>query len=244
MTQHALASPSSATMWLNCPASVTKAAGRVRPSSKYAKEGTAAHRIAEGIINGDPFPPPRITVEGDEFLVTRDMLRYLNGYISFVEGLQAGGDVWIETRVGLTYTHGIVWGTADCIGHSGNDLTIVDLKYGKGVPVQPDSAQLKIYALGAMDHLQIFPDTVNLVVFQPRLEPEPKFHFMDFNEIIDWGSNELRPAVKRLEVNDQTEKAGPWCRWCVRRNECAAFASRTSDTAADLFDDGVDLTTA
>ena len=229
---------------MNCPASVTKAAGRVRPSSKYAKEGTAAHKIAEGIINGDPFPPSNITVEGDMFVVSRQMLQYLNGYISFAEGLQAGGDVWIETRVGLTYTQGIVWGTADIISLQQQDLVIADLKYGRGVPVPADSAQLKIYALGAMDHLQIFPDRINLVVFQPRLDPAPKFHFMDFGEIIEWGANELRPAVKRLEDNDLTEKAGSWCRWCVRQNECAAFAAKKSGMAAEIFDDGVDLTTA
>jgi hypothetical protein len=161
-----------------------------------------------------------------------------------VEGLRNGGDVWIETRVGLTYTNGVVWGTADCIGHHKNDLTIADLKYGKGVPVEPNSAQLRIYALGAMDHLQIFPDTINLVVFQPRLDPVPKFHFLDFKEIIEWGANELRPAVKRIEDNDHTEKAGSWCRWCVRQNECVAFAAKKSGMASEIFDDGVDLTTA
>lgn len=242
MPAHALASPSSASMWMNCPASVTLAAGRLRPSSVYAKEGSAAHKIAEGIIAGDPFPPGRLTVEGTEFVISRDMLKFLNPYISFIEGLREHGTVWIEHRVGLSYTKGVVWGTADCIGLGGQDLTIVDLKYGKGVPVAPDSAQLKIYALGAMDHLQVFPDYVNLVVFQPRLDPSPKFHTMTFREIIEWGSTQLRPAVERLERNDQTENAGPWCRWCVRRNECAAFASKTSGLAAEIFDDGIDVT--
>jgi hypothetical protein len=230
-------------MWMNCPASVTKAEGRVRPSSKYAREGTAAHRIAEGIINGDPFPPERLMVEGEEFVIGRDMLRHLNGYIGFVEGLREWGRVWIETRVGLTYARSLVWGTADCLALTGTRLTIADLKYGKGVPVPADSAQLKIYALGGMDVLQTFPDTIELVVFQPRLDPIPKIHTMTFAEIIDWGASELRPAIARLEIGDQTEHAGPWCRWCVRRDECAAYATRKSGSASDIFDDGVDLIT-
>jgi hypothetical protein len=39
MSQHAACSPSSAAMWLACPASVTRP-GHHRPSSKYAREGT------------------------------------------------------------------------------------------------------------------------------------------------------------------------------------------------------------
>jgi hypothetical protein len=245
MSAHALASPSSAEMWMHCPASITKSEGRVRPSSIYAKEGTAAHKIAELLIGGDMFPPTNITVEGTQFVVGKQMLDYLNDYVDFVQGLEKTGDVWIETRVGLTYTNGMVWGTADCIGHDKKQsiLTIADLKYGKGVPVAPDTAQLKIYALGAMDHLQIFPDWVNLMVFQPRLDPQPKTHVMDFGEMMEWGANNLRPAVQRLEDGDLTENAGSWCRWCVRRNECAAFASKKSASASEIFNDGVDSIT-
>ena len=47
-------------MWLNCPASITLAEGRTRPSSRYAKEGTAAHSIAQMILNGDLFPPSKL----------------------------------------------------------------------------------------------------------------------------------------------------------------------------------------
>jgi hypothetical protein len=231
-------------MWLHCPASITLAEGRTRPSSIYAKEGTAAHKIAELLIGGDMFPPYNLTVEGTEFVIGKQMLDYLHKYVDFVQGLQTQGHVWIETRVGLTYTNGLVWGTADCIGHDWKNsvLTIADLKYGKGVPVGPDSAQLKIYALGAMDHLQIFPDWVKLMIFQPRLEEEPKVHMMDFGSILEWGANHLRPAVRRLEEGDTSEVAGPWCRWCVRRNECAAYASKRSASASDIFDDGLDTT--
>ena len=72
-------------MWLACPASVTLTKDVPRPSSKYAREGTAAHAVAEMTLKGDIFLPDKITVEGDEFIVSPGMCRALNAYIGYVE---------------------------------------------------------------------------------------------------------------------------------------------------------------
>ena len=244
MTAHAACSPSSADMWINCPASITRADGRTRPSSKYAREGTAAHAIAEMILGGNLFPPGKITIEGQEFIVGLPMLRALNPYISTIENIRAQtDDVHIEARVHLEAGKGRVWGTADCAAKIGTDLYVVDLKYGKGVPVQPDTAQLKIYALAAAD--TFWPtekfSIVHLVVSQPRLEPEPKLHVMPARALGHWRDTVLKPGIQRVIADDPSEKVGRWCRWCVRRNECTAFANHRFSVAADIFDDGVDI---
>jgi hypothetical protein len=248
MTAHAACSPSSAAMWMACPASITKAAGRTRPSSRYAREGTAAHQIAEMIIKGNLFPPGKITVEGEQFIVGLPMLRALNPYITVVQGLQkVTDDVHIEARVRIGRGK-FVWGTADCVASSGdmNYLHVVDLKYGKGVPVEPDTAQLKIYALAAMDTLWPHENfgVVSLMVVQPRLDPKPKTHRMPAEELIEWGRAELNPALRAITKGDETERVGPYCRWCVRKAECDAFKSYKSSMAADIFDDGVDILNA
>src|SRR6188768_1682171 len=150
MADHAAASPSSAGMWMACPASVTLAKGRTRPSSRYAREGTAAHTIAETILSGNPVPPSKITVESEQFIVGLPMLRALTPYIDMVECLrELGALVHIEKRVAVKRSGGWVWGTTDCAAAWRDVLDIVDLKFGKGVPVKPDTAQLKIYAVAA-----------------------------------------------------------------------------------------------
>ena len=68
---HALASPSSAGMWMTCPASITKANGRTRPSSVYAREGTAAHKIAEMVAGGDIPGAVVLIGQGDQVLYQR-----------------------------------------------------------------------------------------------------------------------------------------------------------------------------
>jgi Protein of unknown function (DUF2800) len=242
---HAAASPSSAGMWMNCPASITKAEGRERPASRFAKEGTAAHRISEIILNGDIFPPGKITVEGTEFIVGIPMLKALRPYIDLVEGLRArpGSTTHLEQKVVLGWSGGWVWGTADCVSTDGYTLDVADLKFGRGVPVSPDAAQLKIYALAAWE--TFWPNAwlheVNLTIVQPRLDPQPKTFAMTGRELQDWKARELQPAVGRIVGGDETENAGPWCRWCVRTSECVAFARKRSDAAAESFNDGIAL---
>jgi Protein of unknown function (DUF2800) len=244
MPDHAAASPSSAEMWLNCPASVTLAEGRTRPSSLYAKEGTAAHQIAEMILRGELFPPGRITVEGSEFIVGLPMLRALNPYISLVEQLRdrKGSETHVEAKVAVNGSRGIVWGTADTISRKGRWLDVVDLKYGMGVLVSPDSAQLKIYAIAAWD--TFWPkkgiDYIRLNIVQPRLNPQPQDYVMDRVEIQDWRDEVLIPGIARIEAGDTTETYGHWCRWCVRRGECNTFKLRKNTQAAEIFDDGLD----
>ena len=77
MSEHAACSPSSAAMWLACPASVTLTKDMTRPSSKYAREGTAAHKVAEMTLKGDIFLPDKVTVEGNEYIVSPGMCRAL-----------------------------------------------------------------------------------------------------------------------------------------------------------------------
>ena len=242
MSAHAAASPSTSAMWLVCPASITKAAGKTRPSSKYAREGTAAHQVAEGIIRGDPFPPEKVTVEGEEFIVGRNMLSDLNPYIAHIQALKDYNfNVLTEQRVSIGTSGGWVWGTADCIAWQQNVLEIVDLKFGKGVKVSLKSPQLKIYALGALELLSIFGvfKAVVTTIVQPRLDPVPQSEPFHADELREWKNTDLDPAIAKIMYGDETEVAGPHCRWCVRRDECSAYNSLRSGKAADAFDDKV-----
>ncbi len=244
MTDHAAASPSSASMWLNCPASVTQAKGKTRPSSIYAMEGTAAHLIAHQIIEGELFPPGKITVEGREFIVGLPMLRALNPYIDLIQHLQGQTQDWhCERRVYVDGPNGVVWGTTDFASLYADIVDIVDLKYGKGVAVKPDSPQLKIYAIAAIKTL--WPgrivSRINLTVAQPRIDPVPQTVTLSIEDLAQWHFGELVPAIERIKQGSEIEKYGAWCRWCVRRNECKAFNNHKNSSAADIFDDGVDM---
>ena len=69
----------------------------------------------------------------------------------------------------------MVWGTLDCGVHSPFDLHVVDLKFGKGHVVDPESPQLKLYALALAAHVKVtHPGTpVTLTICQPRVGGDP-----------------------------------------------------------------------
>lgn len=244
MSQHAACSPSSAAMWLNCPASITKTKDMVRPSSGYAREGTAAHSVAEMTLKGDVFLPDKVKVEGEEFIVSPGMCRALNPYITHVQSLMGpDAEMFLEQRIGVPFTNGLVWGTLDCgVLTAKGQLHVVDLKFGKGVAVDPFGPQLRLYALGLAEMLRMDLNSrqtsVTLTICQPRIEgPSIRSHTTQLWHLRDWLSDKVAPALDRIEAGDQTENAGSHCRWCVRRTECAAFARKHQNRAAPAFDD-------
>lgn len=243
MTDHAACSPSSAAMWLACPASVTRTKDMLRPSSKYAREGTAAHTVAEMILGGDVILPDKVTVEGDEFIVSPGMCRALNPYVGYVQRLQAlrGARVFLERRLVVPGTANMVWGTLDCGVHTARKLYVADLKYGKGVAVSPDAPQLKLYALALAAHVREIRARiqVTLTICQPRIEGASlRSTTTTLGDLGDWRHDEVYPAIMKIKDGDLTEHAGAHCRWCVRKTECKAFAIKHQKRAASVFDDG------
>jgi hypothetical protein len=231
-------------MWLACAASVTKTKGMTRPSSKYAREGTAAHKVAEMTLNGDIFLPDKVTVEGDEYVVSPGMCRALNPYVTYVQGLMRlrKRSVYLEQRLCVPDTDNEVWGTLDCGVHdrATGDLYVADLKFGKGHIVDPDTPQLKLYALALAGYVRenrAFAE-VTLTICQPRVGGEAlRSVRTTLGALWNWQALTVNPALTRIVEGDQTENAGPHCRWCVRKTECVAFARKHQGHAASAFDD-------
>lgn len=236
--QHADASPSASHQWLNCPASVTLAKGRTRVPTTYTREGTAAHRVAEMMLHGAKKIPGEMLVDGELVQVTPEMVDAAETYVSYVRQASAGSMLHIEKRVDVG--HG-VFGTADSLIVGAPKIEIVDFKYGQGVAVYPDSPQLKIYALGALNYAGPFEDirSVDLTVVQPRTDPNNPVSTvnMSVTELSDWEVLTLAPALALLEAGDTTETPGDWCRWCVRAGECKALAAQAQSNAKVAFGD-------
>jgi tartrate dehydrogenase/decarboxylase/D-malate dehydrogenase len=71
-------------------------------------------------------------------------------YVRDVAG--ADGTILVEQRVDCSTDLGVdeAFGTADALIIRGDEMIVVDLKTGRGVEVEADSAQLKAYALGCL----------------------------------------------------------------------------------------------
>jgi len=246
MTAHADASPSTASIWLQCPASVTRARGRVRRPSVYTSEGSAAHQVAEMIIHG-LLPPEKVMVDGGEVEVDSCMVDAVDRYVTYVENLKRQADLFLtEARIKLRF-RGIkepLFGTADTIAYwrkaRTGTLEIVDLKYGRGVFVSAiGNPQLRIYALGALDLLpkDKMPNNIRLTVIQPRVtvDPSEECEEISLYQLFDWRDTVLQPALQRLAADDKSETPGEHCRWCVRAGECKTLADMAQQKAMVVF---------
>ena len=240
--EHAEAGPSSSKTWMLCPASVTLSRGKPRRSSTYAREGSAAHLVAELLIKDEPVPPT-ITIEGETFDVTDEMVDYVSGYVAYAQSLESMADFFaVEQRVTLEayYPTGMpepVFGTSDLVAYmaSTRTLDVADLKYGKGHKVSAkDNSQGRIYALGAIAELVAagFPEPreIKISIFQPRIRAEPDVEVLSHAQLMTWMVQELVPAIERLGNGDTTEAPGD-CFFCARKFECASFRQDVYDVA-------------
>ncbi|MFT4466433.1 MAG: DUF2800 domain-containing protein [Sodalis sp. (in: enterobacteria)] len=193
MAEHARLASSSAEKWLNCRGSLAMEAGLPESTSSYAEEGSAAHRVAENVLNnllnptlaGKPLSGGRHAADyigtyplakGGKPIgpqVTEEMAEHVQCYIDTVWALAEGNDLLVEQRVDFSEAIGVPeqFGTADAIILAGSELQIHDLKYGFLKVDAENNKQLQLYALGALAYFSLAQDfdRVRLFIHQPRL---------------------------------------------------------------------------
>ncbi|MBH8600500.1 DUF2800 domain-containing protein [Thermoactinomyces sp. CICC 23799] len=195
--------------------------------SPYAKEGTKAHQLAEQWLQyhlGERSDPP----QGEP-----EMTDYVEVYVNAVlERITPGATVLLEQRLDFSPWVPEGFGTGDAVIIADGRLEIVDLKYGKGVPVSAEeNPQLRLYALGAIndfDWLYDF-DTVRMTIVQPRLD-NISSEEMTVDELWQWGES-IKPLAMRAFIGEGDFIPGEHCRFCKARYTCRARAEANLELA-------------
>ncbi len=165
--KHAFLSASGAPAWSRCEAKVWREKDLPEETSVFAEEGTRAHEVLEGLIN--PVPCDQKWFD-DHPAEMYDHVRKTLDYIYEQEFER----IYAEQRLDISFITGEVgaMGTADVVGLKGDQITIIDLKYGMGVRVEAEgNEQLIIYGAAALKEFDLIGDikTIKLVISQPRL---------------------------------------------------------------------------
>lgn len=227
---HALLSASSAHRWINCTPAPYLEAQHPDSHSDAAAEGTAAHELAEHKLRQHlDLPTTRPSSEWD----SEEMDDYTDQYADHVmaeleraRNVDPAAFLAIEERLDFSHIVPDGFGTGDALIVSDDTLTVIDLKYGKGVEVTAEgNPQMRLYALGALATYGAIYDvhTIRTVIFQPRLG-NISTEEITVDELVAWAEDVVRPAAEKAAAGEGELQAGQWCRFCRHATQCPALA--------------------
>jgi Protein of unknown function (DUF2800) len=243
---HANLGASSASRWMACPGSVRLTRGAASFESEFAREGTAAHALAETCLrnNGDPVLFVGLSMHGVE--ITEEMAEAVSVFVEYCRGLIRDGSAehFIEQKFSLGEINPPepMFGTVDFAAVNANtrQLDVVDLKFGRGVVVEAkENPQLRYYALGAlMAYKGTAPiETVKLTIVQPRvahIEGFVRSETLDVLELLGF-ANDLLAAARATQEPSAPLVPGSHCRFCPANARCPAQLERAQAIAQVEF---------
>ena len=248
---HAVLSASGSKRWLSCPPSARLERKFPDKAGEAAQEGTLAHALAEARIrhwlgeiseNGLAL---RIDSIRHDALYSPEMGEYVSEYVDLcIEKINAAqGVALVEERLDFSRWVKNGFGTGDMVIIGDGVLEIVDLKYGKGVPVSAEgNTQMQLYALGAIEQYGYIYDFdhVRMSIFQPR-NGGLSTQLMSVEELLAWGES-IKPIAELAYEGKGDFKAGDHCRFCRAAAQCKALASYNMEIAKLEFRDADLLT--
>jgi len=250
---HALLSASSAYRWLACtPSARQEDKFTEDETSKFAEEGTHAHEVSEaeilyrvGRIGRAEYLHLKKKLAESEYN-TEENLEEVEKYVARVldawddaKKVDRFAEIIIEDKMDLGQWVPQGFGTNDIVIIAGLRLTVMDLKFGRGLRVSAkDNPQLKLYALGALSKHGInhWVEEVTLVIDQPRLDNVSTFE-ISAKDLEAWGDGVVIPLAKKAFAGEGNYVPGKHCQFCKVAPRCKALAESVLDVAKHEFED-------
>jgi hypothetical protein len=241
-----------------CPGSKVLEVGQPDNTTIYAAEGTAAHELLEMVLTGDTpasgFVGRIIQADGFDIEVTDEMAEYIQGVADRVKDYQGpDGVLFVEQKLYyadyLDVPREEGWGTGDVVICRGDEIIVIDLKYGKGTWVDvKENPQLQLYGLGALDKFNGIAgdfNRVRLVIDQPRISTKPSEWDTTVEALEAWGRSTARSVVNtcinaaKLGTSSHDYQTDEWeetflrpgedqCKFCKAKATCPALRAEVS----------------
>ena len=250
MTAHALLSASASKRWLTCTPSARLEATLPEPkkapgSFDFSQEGTLAHSLAEiklrlhfnQIAHTDY--DTEVTEIYKNAYYNQELEEYVDNYVLYVRSQIGEGDTPLfEQRVDFSDWVPDGFGTADVVILSKHAIRVIDLKFGKGIPVPAlDNSQLRLYALGAYSKFkEEYPDIkeISYTIHQPRLD-SISTDSTTINKLIDWANTYVKKQAKKAWSGSGEFIPGDHCQFCRAKATCRARADFNTELAKQEF---------
>ena len=247
---HALLSASGSKRWMSCPPSAQLEQEFEEKTSEFALEGTFAHELSElslmlytGDITKQVFTRRLNKAKKDQFY-SEEMADYVQVYVDLViekinevKAKTKDAVVLLEQRLDFSAWVPEGFGTGDVVLIGDGTLEVIDLKYGKGVPVSAvDNPQMKLYALGAINQFGFLYDieTVKMTIVQPRLDSISTDE-VKADKLLKWADETVKPLADMAIAGSGEMNAGEHCRFCRAKATCRARADENLKMAKFEF---------
>ena len=170
-----------------------------------------------------------------------DFEAHVDNYVLYVRSQIGEGDTPLfEQRVDFSDWVPDGFGTADVVILSKHSIRVIDLKFGKGVPVSAlHNTQLRLYALGAYSKFkEDFPDIkeVSYTIHQPRLD-SISTDGTSVTKLVDWANYFVKPKAKKAWSGAGEFLPGEWCQFCRAKAQCRARSDFNTELARQEFKD-------
>ena len=235
---HALLSASGAHRWMVCTPSAKLEEQFPDTSTEAAEEGTLAHELAELKVR-NYFDPGDVSKRKLTYAIKKlkenklwqdEMLIHTDSYLDYIRDisvkLPSQPAVEIEKCLDLGDYVPDGFGTADFIMFQGEDLYVVDFKYGKGVPVSAEeNPQMMLYALGAYKaYCFLYPiKNIHLAIVQPRLDSISEWT-CSLDDLLKFGVYVTERAALAFDGEGDFSPGEKQCRFCRAKQQCRARA--------------------
>lgn len=247
MTAHALLSASSSKRWLTCTPSARLEATlpeqkRSAGSFDFSQEGTMAHSLAEIKLRlyyeqiGHEEYERELEIIKNTPYYNEDFEANVDNYVLYVRSQIGEGDKPLfEQRVDFSDWVPDGFGTADVVILSKHAIRVIDLKFGKGIPVSAtDNSQLRLYALGAYSKFkEEYPEIkeVSYTIHQPRLD-SISTDGTSVAKLLDWANYYIKQKAKKAWAGTGDFIPGDHCQFCRAKAQCRARADFANEIAA------------
>jgi len=257
LTAHALLSASGSKRWLSCTPSARLEA--TLPEQKrstngidFSAEGTLAHTLGEirlklqyNQIGQKEYEKEYEDVKNNNIYQTYtqperdDFEANVDNYVLYVRSQIGEGDTPLfEQRVDFSDWVPDGFGTADVVILSKHSIRVIDLKFGRGVPVSAiDNTQLRLYALGAYAKFKDeYPEIkeVSYTIHQPRLD-SISTDGTSITKLVDWANYFVKPKAKKAWSGSGEFLPGDWCQFCRAKAQCRARSDFNTELAKQEF---------
>jgi len=252
MTAHAKLSASGSEKWMTCTPSANLEAQFPDEGSEFAREGTFAHELFEMEMNyilerltGKDYKTRRAALMKNAFY-SQELEDYVQEAVDFaterireIKHECKDPVIMVEKRLDFSNWVPEGFGTGDLVIVADGIVEVMDLKYGKGIYVDPlSNSQLRLYGLGAINELSHLYDIfrVRMTVLQPRLHNfgSEELHA---DVLLDWAANEVKPLAAMAWEGRGEFVAGEHCTscFCKARYTCPARAAQAIAIAQQEF---------